>query len=215
MTNNMVATILMTACVIPNTDDPLAISDIEIRKAQYTSALKYYWEKTNFDIVFCENSGTDIRDSLHIQNIYCSDRLEYISYTSPPCVPDRGKGYKEMEIIEHAFKHSKKLSHSNVVVKVTGRLILKNIKAIVDYYIHLGGVFVGAWMGIKTFASDSRYIIASPNFYRFFITYKDEISKKSVFEVNLCKAISEWKKKYKFIYPNHYPNTIGIGGGQW
>lgn len=127
----MKTTILMTACVVPNTDDPLVVGKTSTRKSQYVTALDYYIKNTNFDIVFCENSGTDIRDGMPKYDI---DRLEYLTYKSMPAIPDRGKGYKEIEIIEYAFKHSKKLNESDVVVKATGRLILRNISPIANFY---------------------------------------------------------------------------------
>lgn len=127
----MKTTILMTACVCPNTNGNYFVGDPSTRKTQYQKALDYYISKTDFDIVFCENSGTDIRDGMPK---YDTDRLEYLTYKSMPTIPDRGKGYKEMEIIEYAFNHSAKLGKSDIVLKATGRLMLKNVSSLADFY---------------------------------------------------------------------------------
>lgn len=53
-------TILLTGCIHPNTKDALVINDADVRKKQYMDAIHWYLVNTPYNIVFCENSGTDI-----------------------------------------------------------------------------------------------------------------------------------------------------------
>lgn len=208
----MKCVILMTACIVPNTDDVLAIKNQEIRKSQYLDAIHWYLNNTSFDIIFCENSGTDISDQISSEN---SDRIEFLTFKSKADIPDRGKGYKEMQIIEYAINNSDKFRRGgyDFVIKATGRLILKNICKVANYYKDDSNI-IGAWISLKYSFADSRFFIASPDFFYFFIKYKERVNKKSNFEDNLFKAITDWKAKgNKFKYPNHWHDICGIGGG--
>jgi len=55
--------ILLTGTVFPNSNDILALKDPEERKSQYIEAIQFYLSKTDFDIVFVENSGTSFRNA--------------------------------------------------------------------------------------------------------------------------------------------------------
>lgn len=115
--------ILLTGTITPNTFSDLTIKDPEIRRKQYLEALIFYLKKTEFKIVFAENSGDPL------QNFPLNpDRIEYLSFLSFPIKPDRGKAFKEMEIIEFALQNSKFLKDAKSVVKITGRLKVLNIK---------------------------------------------------------------------------------------
>ena len=53
-------TILLTGCICPNTAEGLVVCNTYTRKQQYLDAIHWYFNNTSFNIVFCENSGTDI-----------------------------------------------------------------------------------------------------------------------------------------------------------
>ena len=57
---NKTITIFLTGCIHANTKEGLAISDATVRKQQYIDAIQWYLNNTPYNIVFCENSGTDI-----------------------------------------------------------------------------------------------------------------------------------------------------------
>ncbi|GGW60347.1 hypothetical protein DFQ11_102708 [Winogradskyella epiphytica] len=121
--NNIV--ILMTGTINPNSFATLALKDPDTRRAQYIEAIKFYLEKTSLNIDFTENSGTSIESEFeHDDN---KDRLEFLTYKSEPSIPDRGKGAKELEIISYSIFHSKFISKSDAIVKITGRLKILNI----------------------------------------------------------------------------------------
>ena len=201
--------VLLTGCVVPNTTDYLVIADIESRKAQYLKAIRWYLSNTDFRIVFGENSGTDLSD--YISEVW-RDRVEFITYKSEPVVPDRGKGYKEMEILEYCYVNSFFLKDCEVIVKGTGRLILKNIVSLVNC---LKGHkhFISSWMRFKYRASDSRFFFCSSDFMEYFIReFKNRTDRENIFEVNLAKAIRE-NNNYTYLYPLYAANIDGIGGG--
>lgn len=52
--------IVLTACINPKGMAYTALQNIEERKKQYTTALKWYLENTTLPIVFVENTGYDI-----------------------------------------------------------------------------------------------------------------------------------------------------------
>ena len=108
--------ILMTGTINPNSFATLALINPEIRRAQYIEAIKFYLEKTNLNIVFTENSGCSIEKEF--ENNKDKDRLEFLIYKSEPTIPDKGKGAKELEIINYAFNQSKFISESKAIIKI-------------------------------------------------------------------------------------------------
>ena len=70
--------LLLTGCINPNGMAFTALSNLEERKRQYINAIRYYLSNTNFQIVFCENSGTDI--SPLFQRGIDSGRMEYLTF---------------------------------------------------------------------------------------------------------------------------------------
>ena len=203
--------LLLTACIKPNSTDALAIRDAFTRKGQYLEAIQWYLDNTNFGITFCENSGIAISLSELDMRGHDEARLEILTYTSQPTIPERGKGYKEMEIIEYAFQHSAYLSKADIIIKGTGRLKLLNIDSVVKFLDnkHLEH-FICSWMSIKKQHSDSRFFFCSPDYLKYFITFKEKISLHKNFEDNLALSIAERDKtRYKYIYPNVWYNISG------
>ena len=96
----------------------LVVNNADTRKQQYLDAIHWYLNNTPYHIVFCENSGTVISLSELAMRGHDGARLEILTYTSQPTIPERGKGYKEMEIIEYAFLHSAYLSKADIIIKV-------------------------------------------------------------------------------------------------
>ena len=203
-------TILLTGCIHPNTKEGLVISDADIRKKQYVDAIRWYLANTPYDIVFCENSGTDI--SSNIDNV--EGRIEFLTYKSEPLKVDYGKGLREMEIIEYAIAHSAILMRSDIIVKGTGRLILKNVVAVASWLSkHNIKDFCSSWMSIKMVHSDSRFFFCSPSFLKLFASYKNRLNDKLNFEKTLATCIGENRNYFRYIYPIIWYNIEGIGGG--
>lgn len=118
--------ILLSACINPSGMPFTMLQDCNIRKNQYIKAINWYLVHTTFPIVFVENSGIYIGDSF---NEYIeSNRIEFITFNGNNYDKSLGKGYGEALIIEEAIEKSKLLSNCDNIVKITGRLIIKNIK---------------------------------------------------------------------------------------
>lgn len=120
--------IFLSACVNPKGMSNTALQDIKEREKQYMRAVDFYLEETNVPIVFVENTSYVI--SRRYQDYIDSGRLEYITFDGNNYNKALGKGYGEGLIIKEGFKRSKILRNSKYVVKITGRLIIRNINHI-------------------------------------------------------------------------------------
>lgn len=122
--------ILLTACINPGGMSMTALQDVAERRRQYVNALHYYLDNTSIPIVFVENTNTDI--SGEFDAFIKSGRLEYITFAGNDYDKTLGKGYGEATMIIHAIENSEFLSRTKYVIKITGRLIVENIKDIIS-----------------------------------------------------------------------------------
>lgn len=120
--------ILMTACINPNGMEQTALQDPKIRKAQYLEAIDYYLNETKYDIVFCENTGTDIYDEIQTPEKHV--RLEYLTFLGNEYDKRKGKSYGEAVIIQYAINNSKKLQNCEYIIKITGRVKILNLNSL-------------------------------------------------------------------------------------
>ena len=121
--------ILLTACVNPGGMPFTVLNDTSERLRQYREALDFYLRETTQPIVFCENTLCDFSEDY--KEYIASGRLEYITFDGNNFNKSKGKGYGEALIIEEAFCLSKLLGQCDFVVKITGRLIVKNISQLI------------------------------------------------------------------------------------
>ena len=204
--------LLMTATVNPNSSDILAVKDPEVRKGHYLDAISYYLEKTNYKIVFTENSGTSLKPHFVNQN-----RIEFLTYVSPFTVPERSKGWKELEIIDYSIKNSFFIQSASAVLKVTGRLKLLNISEIEkqEKYLRPFKTSYVLCNIFKAYKMDSRCFLFTLDFWPILHKNGQEIDVNYSFERALWKAICE----YDIFLNGHYkqfnrPSRIeGISGG--
>lgn len=191
--------LLLTGCINPAGMSYTSLINPEERKKQYADAINYYLSKTNYPIVFTENSGIDISYIFH--DAIKSGRMEVLCFCGNQD-KKRGKGYGECEIIEYALQNSKLIKRSigERIVKITGRLKVKNIKMI----IHLHTFLFSKQTTICAINSDlsfpdSRIIIAAKKFYLSFLKNKDKINDTEgyYFEHALCDILKE-EKKYPY-----------------
>ncbi len=131
--------ILLTATVYPdNRMGQLQLKSSEIRLMQYQQALLFYLQKTNANkIVLCDNSGVSL-DKFEEQKVIAQQagkELELLSFVGDKEVAvQRGKGYGEGEIIKFAMKNSALINKDKDIVKITGRLIVRNIDTLMKGY---------------------------------------------------------------------------------
>lgn len=122
--------ILLTACINPKGMIYTALNDVEERRIQYYTALDFYLRETNVPVVFVENTNYDIGKDY--KTYVESGRLECFTFNGNDFDKSLGKGYGEALIINEAFKRSSFLNRCHYVVKITGRLIVRNINHILS-----------------------------------------------------------------------------------
>lgn len=204
--------LVLTGCVIPNCDCTLKVTDINIRRKHYCDSIRWYLVNTPYKIVFCENSGTDISGDF-IE--YC-DRTEFLTYVSSNSEgQDRSKGYKEMEILQYAYKNSLFIQNGGVFVKITGRLIMKNIVSVVNYLLRRNKkAFISSYQNARRPMSDCRFIFFTKEVWSILFFQKEKIFHWNNFERITYDVIEECLTKgITFIYPPYLCNVKGISGG--
>ena len=204
--------ILLTAAINPNSRDLLSIKDPEIRKKQYLEAINFYLSNTDLDIVFAENSDTSLKDFFEP-----SSRLEFLTFSSPFIKPDRGKGFKELEIIDYSFKNSNLIANADGVIKITGRLKILNINQLhrqIQIQIKLSNRFVLSNI-YKESKMDSRCFYFTKDFWPILQKHGQSIDLSFSFERALWKAILEYIRfnfgKYEQF--NQPLRVQGVSGG--
>lgn len=205
--------LVLTGCISPNVSDILAISDANRRKQMYVEAVLWYLKNTPYRVVFGENSGTSIQ-SMIPQEYYV--RYEELSYNSAPTFPNRSRGYKEMEILEYVQANSSFLKNADLIVKVTGRLVLRNIKSLINYLIikDCPNGLVSSMQYQDKRGSDSRFIFFTPQFFPCLLNQKEKITEEITFEDIMEDAITEATEKgMAFFLPRWLYRIHGIGMG--
>ena len=209
----MKTVILLTGCINPNGMAYTSLDNIEERQDQYVNAIRHYLKKTNYPVVFAENSGTDI--SNYFQEYINSGQLECLTFKGNQN-KEKGKGYGECEIIKYALENSHFIPSSKQVriVKITGRLIVKNICSIIRYHSMFSSKRTTLCMINSDFSfPDSRIIMAHIDFYKSFLHYQEKIndSQGYFFEHALCDIIKD-NHQYPFSPFFIQPQIIGMSG---
>lgn len=124
--------LLLTACVNPNGMDFTKLQDADERLRQYKVALQWYLDNTNIRIVFVENSGSDLTD--YYKDYIDKGRLEVLTFLGNDYDRSLGKGYGEGKIVEYGLKNSEWLNNASHIIKITGRLICKNVNQMISAY---------------------------------------------------------------------------------
>ena len=105
-----------------------ALQDPKIRTAQYLEAIDFYLQHTTYDIVFCENTGTNIFDEIGSPKKHI--RLEYLTFCGNDYDKSIGKSYGEAVIIQYAIHNSRKLQTCEYLIKITGRVKVLNLNSL-------------------------------------------------------------------------------------
>lgn len=157
--------VLLTACVNPGDMPYTILLDQDERRKQYIDSLRFYLENCKCPVVFCENTNCDF--SSLFQTEIEEGRLEYLTYEGNNFDRSKGKGYGELEIIEYALSHSTLLKKANVIIKVTGRLQIRNINKLISinkFFPRPNIQLSYDYFGKEDM--DSRIIFAPVSFYR-------------------------------------------------
>lgn len=134
MLNESREVLLITGCISPNKNIyKLKLKDEEERLRQYLQSIKYYIEETKFKkIIFCDNSGNKPNEKIVELAKICGKEFEWLYFIGNlEKVVKQGKGYGEAEIVKYVLEHSELISEQDYLVKVTGRLLVKNIDLLI------------------------------------------------------------------------------------
>ena len=203
--------ILLTACVNPNGMQQTALQDVNSRLQQYKEALNYYLKVTCVPIIFVENTGTDF--SGEYANYIEKGRLEYFTFNGNNYDRRLGKGYGESLIINYAFNVSTFLRQTKYVLKVTGRLKVKNINSLVNiHYTSLSNIFRSTFYENR-FVKTTVFLIETKTLEKFVKTegYKCDDSTGHFFEYMLHDFLAREGDVFFLPYIIH-PKIEGVSG---
>lgn len=160
---------LLTATITPQFENMYHTP--EERKKQYISAIMFYLEKTPYPMVICENSGyynllESIDKSYH-------ERIEYICFQETNKA--RNYGYNEMIILEKIKKESQFLKDAKLIIKLTGRIIIKNIVQLTSQVKKERGHFLAANINRNLQYISSRCFFFTTSMYDTILSKKDGI----------------------------------------
>lgn len=113
----------------------LKVKNPQERRKQYIDTINFFLLKSNIkNIVFCENSGAKIEAEISELAIKKGKNFEWLSFLSDSeKILNQGKGYGEGEIMEYVLKNSKIMMNCDYIIKITGRLKLKNINSVLKF----------------------------------------------------------------------------------
>lgn len=139
------------------------------RLQQYVNAIQWYLDQTPFRIVVGENSGY-----YQLKEHFAPDdqeRIELICYQETNTT--RTYGYNEMLILRHIYEESKFIDKSTLILKVTGRLIVKNINSHVRQLRRSKGDFIAAYIHRSLVYIDSRFFAFTSSMFAHILSYED------------------------------------------
>lgn len=120
--------LLLTACVEPKGMSFTALQSRDTRRLQYVTALKWYLTHTKLNIVIVENTLNNYVSEF--QSYIRSGRLEFITFDGNNYNHELGKGYGEAQIIRKAIECSRLIASCDLIIKITGRIVIENINLI-------------------------------------------------------------------------------------
>lgn len=133
MSINKCACLVITGCIAPDIAVPkLFLCDPKERRKQYIESIEFYIRRANVkNIVFCDNSDSAVEEGLFDLARSSGKNFEWLHFrgNAKRCM-QQGKGYGEGELLGYALEHSKIIANCDSIIKVTGRLIVKNINRI-------------------------------------------------------------------------------------
>ncbi|MBM3419345.1 MAG: hypothetical protein FJY17_10565 [Bacteroidetes bacterium] len=206
--------VFLTGCINPNGVYGTKIQNPTIRLHEYLVCIKFYLLNTKLRVLFVENSGIDI--SQYFDDDIKNGRLEVLTYQGNK-TKHRGKGYSEMEIIEHAIAYSEFFKNAHYIIKITGRYRILNIRKIMDFYETMTKHIISITFYPNMKFCDAKIFLAKAEFYeKYLVQYKESINDPEhyYFEHALNKATLLYlaEKDNLFCYLPHYPRIFGTSG---
>ncbi len=184
--------LLLSATINVRDVDLVQHADPQKRAREYRDALRWLAQVSVPNrVVFCENSGYDL---LSFAAEWAGKPLpvEFLQFSGPRFDPRVGKGRGELGIIRHALENSAALSDADLVVKITGRYKVRNIRRVLQSVASSSAPMVFAdfrrWLSF----ADSRVFAFHPSFApRYLYRFESQLDDSAgfYFEHALARAI--------------------------
>lgn len=208
--------LIITGCISPNSDVPvLKLTDSDERRKQYIQSIKYYIESSPFEnIVFCDNSNAEVEDILFALAKKNNKQFEWLSFNGDQeKVVQYGKGYGEGEIMDYVLNHSVLIEDAEILVKTTGRLMVKNCGFILRFANPCVAHFMPVRVSDRRPYIDTRiYMMPKECYQRYFRWVHIDVDDRNgtYLEHTFGAAVREHKIPYKrFLVA---PNIWGMSG---
>lgn len=207
--------LLLTGCVNPKGMTLTALNDVGTRKQQYVEAVTWYLENTSYDVVFVENTEFDM--SPFFSKEMKSGRLEYLTFDGNNFDKSLGKGYGETLILKYAFEKSKLLLSADLIVKITGRLVVRNINSILRFCKEKNCLYYKEFYQ-KRILYTSYFFVAPRSLYEELVVRNSRLNDSNgyYFEHLLCDVARYWacceNKKKELFFPIVVEGVSGSTG---
>lgn len=194
----------------------LVLKDEKERLEQYKSSLQLLLCSGAFEkVIFCDNSNFEMEQISFLKEIARNNdvELELMSFqgdTQKVCM--QGKGYGEGEIMNYVFSRSKLLYAEDYFVKLTGRLVVDNIKNIVKHMNPKNTYFNIPNRTIRNLYDTRIYGMPVRQYKLFFMdAYERVMDRQGIFLENVYTQILKQYKIKVYNFPR-YPRIIGVSG---
>lgn len=166
-------------------------NDSKIREKDYLGALEKWIDLGVAPLVFCENSGYDLTRFRDLFRKSKRIRTEIIQFDGQSFPRGLGKGYGDFQSIIYATKRSEIIKDSEIVIKVSGRYFVENIREIIGSLRKLS-FFVVASLSSDLAWADMRVVAFDPGFSEYLSVFQNVIDDSSGFysEHALARAIT-------------------------
>ncbi|AFL85066.1 hypothetical protein Belba_2512 [Belliella baltica DSM 15883] len=203
--------ILLTAAINPADHEFVGRKGSQIRELDYFKSLIFYLENDHI-VIFIDNSNFESKMILDKFKGY--KNFEYLFFSSQHS--HLGKGHGEKEIIDFALQHSEMLKTSTFFIKITGRLIIKNLQLIINNIEFNKSIVHGNFTRNFSWA-DTRLMILNKEFYEEYfspicdkyLNEKEGVLFEHVFAKSLHAFLSN---DGKFEFLPIYPDYSGYNG---
>jgi hypothetical protein len=208
--------LLLTATIDPGATIMVVRRDPLVRLQDYRSALEAWLSSAAVaKIVFCENSGYDLAPLQRLATPRVGKEVEFISFSGNQHGATKGKGYAELGMIEHAMQTSELIASSDVILKCTGRLTVRNATRVLQSMASCDFDVMCSLKHHLSFA-DSRLFAATPAFIRDYLRPKADLIDDNAgvyFEHALARATASALADRKRWRPFPvFPRIEGISG---
>lgn len=208
--------LIMTATVCPDKRmGQTALNTFEERKRQYEESLKFYIFSQSFEkIIFCDNSNYNIdadgRFMKYAKENHVELKILFFTANIEECLK-RGKGYGEGEILQYAIDKGG-VCGEDYFVKVTGRLIVTNIKKIVGVLDERKSYFNIPNRTRRDFADTRMFAMAIRVFEQFFARAYMEVCDNKGYYIE--HAYTDVLNISDIVHCNFpvYPRITGVSG---